>query len=181
MDYRHELKIPKDRISALIGTKGVTKRQIEAATGCRLGIDSKEGDIVIEGEDAINVFTSKEIVNAIGRGFNPELALLLLKQDYVSEILALSHYTRSKNDLLRIRGRIIGKEGRARTLIEEYTETYVCVYGKTVSLIGEPENVAVARKAIEALLTGSPHANVYKWLEKKRRDLKRGSIEKIAL
>ena len=34
----------------------------------------------------------------------------------------------------------------------------------------------IARQAITALLKGSTHANVYKWLEKKRRELKRGEI-----
>ena len=51
------------------------------------------------------------------------------------------------------------------------TETYLSVYGKTISILGRPENVTTARKAIESLLAGSPHASVYKWLEKKRREL----------
>ena len=77
-----------------------------------------------------------------------------------------------------MKGRIIGAEGKSRRTIEELTETNVSVYGKTVSIIGLAEGVDMARRAIETLLSGSPHANVYKWLEKKRRELKRAYFEK---
>ena len=52
----------------------------------------------------------------------------------------------------------------------------ISVFGKTISIIGEFENLAVARKAIELLLSGSPHANVYKWLEKRRRDMRQQTL-----
>jgi ribosomal RNA assembly protein len=47
------------------------------------------------------------------------------------------------------------------------------VYGKTIGIIGECANTAIARRAVESLLTGSTHASVYKWLEKNRREMKR--------
>ena len=89
----------------------------------------------------------------------------------------MTEYTgKSKSTLLRIKGRIIGKEGKCRKLIEDLSEAYISVYGKTVAIIGQPEAVAMAKKAIESLLRGSTHANVYKWLEMRRRDLKRRKI-----
>jgi ribosomal RNA assembly protein len=44
--------------------------------------------------------------------------------------------------------------------------------GKTVSLMGYPDQVLVVRTGIEMLLKGSPHGPVYSFLEKKRRELK---------
>ena len=79
---------------------------------------------------------------------------------------------KNKNHLERIKGRIIGASGKARDQLEQLTDTFICVYGKTISIIGESSKVNLARRAIESLLNGSPHSNVYKWLEKKRRDLK---------
>ena len=67
----------------------------------------------------------------------------------------------------------IGEGGKSRKTIEDLTECYISVYGKTIGIIGEPENVAAARKAVEDLLKGSPHGNVYKLLEKRRRMIKR--------
>lgn len=171
-EYVHELKIPKERIAVLIGTDGITKKEIEDATKSKLSIDSKEGDVKVSGTDAILLLSAKEIILAIGRGFNPEIALQLTKQDYCLELINLQDFSRSKNDELRIKGRIIGSEGKSRNTIESLTETYICVYGKTVGMIGEVEKVNIARRAIDMLIKGSPHSNVFRWLENQRRGMK---------
>lgn len=176
-EFSYEIKIPKDRVAVLIGKSGEIKRELEKNTGTNIRVDSQEGDVTISGNDAIALFTVRELVKAIGRGFNPEVAQLLLKQDHVFEQVSLHDFTKNKDHMLRIKGRIIGKEGKSRRTIEELTETYISVYGKTVAMIGLPENVATCRKAIESLLHGSPHANVYKWLEKRRSQLKRQEMK----
>ena len=68
-----ELSIPKLRIAVLIGTKGVTKKKIEKVTKTQISI-SKEGDVLIEG-DSLDCFFAEKVVKAVGRGFNPEVAL----------------------------------------------------------------------------------------------------------
>lgn len=176
-EYSYELKIPRERVAVLIGKEGDTKKAIEVDTKTKINIDSKEGDIFIYGKDALGLYTCREVIKSIGRGFNPEVAKLLLKQDYVLEVISLTEYAgKSKNTLLRIKGRVIGKEGKSRKLIEALSEAYVCVYGKTISIIGLPESVSMAKRAIESLLSGSTHANVYKWLERRRTELKRKKI-----
>ncbi|MBW2989921.1 KH domain-containing protein [Candidatus Woesearchaeota archaeon] len=173
-EYLYELRIPKDRIAVLIGTEGKIKKEIEAETKTRIDIDSKEGDISISGEDALGLYSCREVIRAIGRGFNPETARLLLKADYCFELIDLKAYAgKSKDALLRIKGRIIGAEGKSRKLIEELTETYICVYGKTVGIIGLSDSASTAREAIEKLMKGSPHSTVYRFLERKRRAMKR--------
>ena len=119
------------------------------------------------------MFNVKEIIRAISRGFNPDVANLLLKQDFMFEIVSLADHVKTKNHLVRIKGRVIGKEGKSRKTIEELTETYICIYGKTIGIIGRSENVGSARRAIESLLSGSLHSSVYRFLEKKRREMKR--------
>ena len=114
------------------------------------------------------------MINAIGRGFNPEIAELLLKGDYGLEILDITEFTgKSKPNMIRLKGRVIGREGKSRKIVEELTECNISVYGKTIAIIGKSENLVNARKAVESLLQGSPHSNVYKWLEKRRRETKR--------
>ncbi len=176
-EFSYELKIPQDRVAVLIGKNGEVKKSLEADTKTSINVDSKEGDIFVTGEDALGLYTAREIIRAIGRGFNPDIARLLLKQDYIFESIQLVEFTgKSKNDLLRLKGRVIGKDGKSRRLIEELSETYISVYGKSISIIGTAESSYMAKKAIEALLRGSTHANVYKWLEKKRRELRRKRI-----
>lgn len=171
--YFYEIKIPKERIAMLIGKDGEIKKRIEELTNTKIDVNSQEGDVSVSGEDALSLYNTRELIRAIGRGFNPDIAQLLLKADYVFDIINLNDVIKTKNELLRLKGRVIGKEGKCRRILEELTESYVSVYGKTICIIGEAQNVSVCRKAVESLLRGSPHASVYKWLEKQRRELKR--------
>jgi ribosomal RNA assembly protein len=172
-ELQYELKIPKERVAVLIGKDGETKKEIEKSTKTSLQIDSKEGDIFIKGRDGLDIYTAKEIVTAIGRGFNPEIALFLLKVDYSFELINLADSVgKTKESQLRIKGRIIGREGKTRQIIEELTETSLSIYGKTVAIIGTTEAVLAAHKAINMIIEGSNHSSVYKWLEKQRRNIK---------
>ena len=178
-DFAYQIKIPRERIAVLIGKKGEIKKQLEDNTKTKIDIDSNDGDVTVSGGDALSLYCTRDIIKAIGRGFNPDIALLLLKQDYAFEVISLPEFEKP-SQLMRIKGRVIGKDGKSRRLIEEYTETYISVYGKTVSMIGRTEQVLAARKAIEMLIKGSPHSNVYKWLEKMRRELRRREFEAVA-
>jgi ribosomal RNA assembly protein len=150
--YSYELKITRERVAVLIGKNGEVKKSIESDTNTQIKVDSLEGDIFIYGEDALGLYTAREVIRAIGRGFNPEIAKLLLKQDYVYESIGLNEYTgKSKNTLLRLKGRVIGKEGRTKKLIEELSESYISVYGKTVGIIGTAESASMAKRAVESL------------------------------
>jgi len=173
-EYNYELKIPMDRIAVLIGKNGEIKKYIEEETKTKLKIDSDEGDVFVSGEDALGLFNAREVIRAVGRGFNPDVAQVLLKGDYIFETINIMDFSgKSKDNMLRLKGRVIGSEGKSRRTIENLSDTRISVYGKTIAIIGQPENVGAAKRAIESLLTGSQHANVYKWLEKNRRELKR--------
>lgn len=176
MEYQYEQKIPKERIAVLIGKSGEVKQELESCTKTAINVDSAEGDIKITGPDSISLYALKEVIRAIGRGFNPDVSKLLLKQDYVLEVMPLLDYIKNKNHLERIKGRVIGAGGKSRETIEQLTQTYICVYGKTISIIGQSEGVMMAKKAIESLVQGSPHANVYRWLEKSRKQAKERAV-----
>lgn len=177
MEYSYELKIPKDRVAVLIGTKGEIKKHIEEETNSKIFVDSKEGDVRITGDDSLGLFSAREIIKAIGRGFSPEVALLILKSDYAFELLSISDYVgKSQKTSRRLKARVIGTEGKTRKHIEEMTETHLSVYGKTIGIIGEAEKVMIARRAIESILAGATHTSVYKWLEKKIKELERNRM-----
>lgn len=171
------LKIPQNRVGALIGTNGDVKKSIEKLTGTILDIDSEDGTVYIspreDMEDPLGVWNANHIVKAIARGFNPEVAMKLISDDIYLEIIKLPLYIgKSKKALARHKGRIIGKNGKTRELITELAEVDMAVYGKTVSLIGEMDNVLVAKEAIEMILNGSRHKSVYAFLENKKETLK---------
>ncbi len=170
-EISYELKIPEERVAVLIGKEGETKKEIEEFTQSKLEI-SKEGDVVILGEDGLLLYTAREIVRAIARGFNPKIALLLLKPDYAFEVINMNDLAgKNKNTLERLKGRVIGKGGRARAEIELLTDTNISVYGKTISIIGEIQQVSLARQALAMLLQGSMHKTVYQFLERKKKEM----------
>lgn len=172
-DFMYGLRVPKDRLPVLIGTGGETKEHLEEALNIRLSIDSEEGDVHIHGSDALGLYAAREVITAIARGFNPEIALELKKGDYTLEIIDLKDFCKTKKQLVRKRGRVIGEKGKSRTTIENLTDTNISVYGKTVAIIGRVEDAVAARRAVESLLGEAPHAAIYKQLERRRADLRR--------
>ncbi|HDN95544.1 MAG: RNA-processing protein [Thermoplasmata archaeon] len=163
------IKIPKERVAVLIGKNGEVKEKIEKY-GVKLEIDSATGDVKISGDDSFKEYIAENVVRAIGRGFSPDKALLLFKEDYYFELLDMRDWVGKKPEQVkRIAGRIIGKNGKARRIIEELTGAYISVYGHTVGIIGRIDEVQTARQAIEMLLEGANHSTVYRFLEKERR------------
>jgi len=177
-EFSYDVKIPGERVAILIGKEGSTKKKIEDQSGCELDVTA-EGSVRILGKDAIALFATREIVRAIGRGFNPNIALELLKTDYILEIISLKDVVgKSKSSIERLKGRIIGRAGKSRAILEDFTGTKTSVYGKTVGIIGEAMAVTLAHQAISMLLSGAMHKSVFKFLEKRRKedDIARGII-----
>lgn len=170
-DFAQYVKVPHERIAIIIGKKGETKSELEKELNVTINVDSTEGDIQIKSDDSFKLMIAKDVIKAIARGFNPDIAKKLIQEDYFLELINLNDYNPHKNHQQRLKGRVIGREGRSRALIEEYTGCYVSVYGKTIGIIGKGDAVRIANKAVDSLLTGSPHAYVYKWLEKERNNL----------
>lgn len=163
------VKIPMDRVAVLIGKNGEVKEKIEKH-GVKLEIDSSTGDVKIIGEDSLKELEAENVVRAIGRGFSPDKALLLFNEDYYFELIDMKDFVGKKpSHIKRIAGRVIGKNGKTRRIIEEITGAYVVVYGHTVGIIGKIDEIETARQAIEMLLEGANHSTVYRFLEKERR------------
>ena len=177
------VRIPKDRIGALIGPDGRIKERIEKQLGVELSIDSETVDVTLTlsptTEDPSVLFRAKEVVTAIGRGFSPERAFRLVHdEDALLEIIDLREiFGRSLSDLERLKGRIIGQEGKTRRIIEELTDAQLSVYGHTVSIIADADEMDIAREAIKMLLQGRQHSTVYRFLHRKRRELKKKKLE----
>ena len=177
------VKIPKDRVGVLVGPEGKTRQNIENRLSVQLQIESDSGDVTItlvkNVKDPSLIFKTKDVVTAIGRGFSPEHAFRLIRdEDAILEVVDLrTIFGKSESDIRRIKGRIIGMNGKTRRTIEELTDTNVAVYGHTVSIIGNFDQIEVARNAVQMLIDGSQHHSVYRFLQKKRRDLKKKMLE----
>ncbi len=166
------VKIPLERVAVLVGKDGKVKKKIEEY-GVKLNIDSKNGDITVEGDDAVTELDVQNVVKAIGRGFSPHHALLLLNEDYYFELMDMRDYAgKSTKNIHRVAGRVIGKDGKTRMAIEDTTGVKLSVYGTTICIIGKAESMDIAGKAIDMLLNGSNHSTVYTFLNKEKKRMK---------
>ncbi len=178
--------IPEDRIGVLIGSDGETKDRIEAAADITLEVDSQTGVVEIvrqEDGDPVRSLKGPQVVKAIARGFPPEAALRLLddvdgdEEMMVYESINIKKATGSEGEMKAKKGRLIGRNGRTRELMEELTGADVRIYGKTFGVIGTPEQVDVAVTAAEMLLGGAEHGTVYSYMEEKRSEMIRAEME----
>jgi ribosomal RNA assembly protein len=169
-------------VGVILGRKGSNKNRIEKELGVILHVDSSSGDIEIslnfDAEDPSKIFKTRDILTAVGRGFSPDKAFKLLNDDYNIVIIDLRDYFgKSQPDIQRVKGRVIGKSGKTRRLLEELTGTDVSIYGHTISIIGESTSFNIAKDAIEMLIKGNQHKTVYQFLRRKRRDIKIEEME----
>jgi len=177
------VRIPKERVGVLVGPDGKVKQNIEEKLNVALQIESEAGGVTImlaeKAEDPSVLLRAKDVVTAIGRGFSPEHAFRLIRnEDAIFEVIDLRDiFGRSESDIKRIKGRIIGMNGKTRSLIEELTDANVAVYGHTVGIIGNFEQAEAARGAVQMLIDGSQHHVVYKFLQRKRSELKKQMLE----
>lgn len=163
------VRIPAERVKVLIGEKGKTKEMLQKKCNIKLEIDS-EGEVKISGETQ-EVYFSKDIIIAIGRGFNPRIAVKLLEPDYMFYLLPLKDYLPNENAMMRIKGRIIGENGRMKKEIETVADCKISVYGSTVAVIGKLDGIEYAKEALEKIIRGAKHATVYRYLADARKRL----------
>jgi ribosomal RNA assembly protein len=171
MSFEQVVRVPAERVGAVIGKEGATKRILENELGVHLSVDSREGLVTVksEGSRGTDPFTALRVIEAIGRGFSPQRAKRLLDEGTALEVIDLRAYAgRSSRSLERIRGRVIGLRGKSRRVLEELTHCHLSVYGRTVAIIGDASEVPLATEAVKMLASGSQHKTVYNTLQKAR-------------
>ncbi|KYK20491.1 hypothetical protein AYK21_06165 [Thermoplasmatales archaeon SG8-52-2] len=171
------LKIPLERVGVLIGHNGETKKYLEEKSGLKINIDSKAGEVVIDDhelKDPLIVLKIENIIKAIGRGFSPDKAMILLDDEADFFVFNLYDYVGKKEShVTRLKSRVIGKEGKTKRVLEVLTDAKISVYGHTVSVISDIIKMNILKKSIDMLLTGSKHATVYRFVETQMKELKR--------
>ncbi len=157
------VRIPEERKPVLIGKDGHVRQWIEKGTGTMIDVSDA---VEISGDDPLDVMKARDIVTAIGRGFSPRKARRLLKEGCELHVISLEGESLKKR--LRLFGRVIGRAGMSREKIETETGASICVFGKTLSLIGMPDEIGPAEDAVEELLAGKKHAWAYRKMQRKK-------------
>ena len=169
-------RVPKNRIAVLIGKGGQTRKMLEEISGAELDIDSQTGEVMAEWKeepDPVVRMKMPDVVLAIGRGLAPSRAIQLIQDDVFLRMYDIREWVgRQPNQTRRMRSRLIGRNGRIRSLIEEISNCEMAIHGSTVLVIGDREGIALAGPAIEGILRGSEHSTILHGLEQDRKRMR---------
>jgi ribosomal RNA assembly protein len=169
------VRIPLKRIAELKGDAGSTIKMLEKNLNVEIEADD-DGEVEIGGP-SINVFFAIPVVRAIGRGFEPRIALKLKNDEYGFRVVDLRDYAHNPKSMARLKGRVIGEKGKAKEIIEQEAECNLAIWGHTVGVIAPLDVLDIATNAVFKLLEGQPHAGVYLYLEKNKRRRKEEEIK----
>lgn len=188
------MSLEKERIAVIIGKSGETKKMLEEKTGTKITINSESGEYLIEFDpnakmDELNeklespevrIYSTDQIIKAINYGFNPLKALKLVDAENIFDLIDLEDVLgHSDKKLTRIRGRLIGEEGKIRSAIEQFARVDISIYKKYLAMIGSFESMKIAKKAINMLMQGAPHKAVLNYLHKEYEEQKREDMKSL--
>ncbi|MCS7093643.1 MAG: KH domain-containing protein [Candidatus Aenigmarchaeota archaeon] len=139
-------------------------KKIEELSNCKVEIEDQEARV--EGEDQVSVLRVKEVIKALNKGFDLKTSLYLLDENYFLDVINLKEWSEKRERRIQLKGRVIGKKGSFKKMIEEKTGTKIVIEGKTISIIGKWDGVNLARRSIEMLLEGRSHSTVQRFLER---------------
>ncbi len=142
------------------------KKKLEEKLNIKITNRGKE--VQIDG-DAEAEFEATQVIDALNFGFPYAAAISIKEEDKVLETLNIKEHT-IKKDLERIRGRLIGKGGKALQTLSNLTECHLELKDNEIGIIGQPENIEFATEAIIGIIKGAKHGNVYKGLEKRPKE-----------
>ena len=164
-----QLLIPEKRAVLL------EKKVLEALSkrvGC--SIEVRNGNEVIIDGDALAEYDASNVIKAFGRGFGIEDACKLLKEGYYFDSIDMKPFFKNERQIERIKARLIGKEGKAKTYIQSVSGAVIAIYGNTISFVGTLDEITVAKAAISVLIKGGTHSKAYTLMEKARRRSEHG-------
>jgi len=147
--------------------KEVLKNKPELEKELNIKLINKGKLFFIEG-DGEDEYMGLKVLGAVNLGFSVERALLLKNEDTILNILNIKDITK-RNDLERVRGRIIGTHGKTIANMCKLTDCQISLHDNQVGIIGNINDIKEATIALRILIQGSRQGNVYARLEKKKK------------
>ena len=151
-----------DKIARIIKNR----KRLEKILNVKISNNGKEVTFTGAAEDE---YVAEKVLSALDLGFSFSDAVLIKEQELDFDIINIKDFSRRGNTE-KIRGRVIGKQGRALATLSELTKCSLEIKQNEIGIIGEPDRIKFAIDAIAQIVRGSKHANVYKGLEKRKED-----------
>jgi len=135
----------------------------------KVKIELKSGILIFSGEE-LDEYIAEKVFEAIDLGFSTRVALLLIEEDYLLELISIKSNIK-KNPALT-RARIIGTKRKTLDTLESLSNCFIALHENTLGVIGHVEDVKGVIQALSSVIRGAKVANVYAYLEKLNRERK---------
>jgi KH domain-containing protein len=129
---------------------------------------SNRGQNIFVNGKAEAEFIALEVLEAIKNGFSADRALKLKQEGMMFQRVDIKDITK-RNDLERVRGRIIGKSGGTLKTLNNLTHCDLSLHDNEIGIIGDAEEIEDAIQAVTSIVQGSKQSNIYARLEKRRK------------
>jgi len=134
---------------------------------------TNKGKLVFVDGEIDKEFTAIQVMEAINLNFSVEKALLLKNEEILLQTVRIKDLTK-RQDLERIRARIIGTKGKTLKTINNITNCEFSLIDNQVGIIGNTEEIEDAVQSVTSLVQGSKQSNVYARAEKQRKKKRLG-------
>ncbi len=129
---------------------------------------TNKGHLVFVDAQPEKEFIAIEVLEAINAGFSADKALDLQQDNFMLQTVHIKDITK-RNDLERVRARIIGTKGKTLKTLSNLTNCEIAMDDNEIGLIGPAEEMEDAVQAVTSLINGSKQGNVYGRLERQRK------------
>ena len=151
-------RIISDKLPRILKNKKRLEKKLDVK------ISNRGKELSVEG-NSLNEYTANMVIEALTYGFPYSATMRIKEEGAIFEVLNIKDYTKS-NNLERVRGRIIGKDGATLKTLQQLTKCDFEIKGNQVAIIGDPEYIENAQNAVISIIKGSKQSNVYAFLEK---------------
>ena len=157
-----------EHVGSIIRNKNELQRELGVT------IENKGMNVFVDG-DGDKEFIAIKVIEAMDLGFSIDKALSIKNENIIFQILNIRDLTR-RTDIARIRGRLIGTDGKTLKTLDKLTDCFVAVSDNQVGIIGDAEAIKEAIISVTSLVQGSKQGNVYARLEREMKNKRENPI-----
>ncbi|SCL97350.1 KRR1 small subunit processome component, putative [Plasmodium chabaudi chabaudi] len=98
--------------------------------------------------DPYIIIKARDMISLLSRSVPFSHAKRVLEDETFCDIIKISGYIRNKNKFIKRRQRLLGSNATTLKALEILTQCYICVHGKTVSVIGNFKSLKIVRRIV---------------------------------
>ncbi|KEG00452.1 KRR1 small subunit processome component, putative [Plasmodium vinckei vinckei] len=98
--------------------------------------------------DPYIIIKARDMISLLSRSVPFSHAKRVLDDETFCDIIKISGYIRNKNKFIKRRQRLLGSNATTLKALEILTQCYICVHGKTVSVIGNFKSLKIVRRIV---------------------------------